>query len=191
MRLGLRYDFPLTGSTILPVKTCDAPMDDVRVLAPAAAVEVGLGPIRASILDALAEAGSATTIAAAIGSTCQKVNYLLNALEARGLVEAAFEREWGGITERFVRRAARRFVVAPDVLHSEAIDPEEQADRLSAEYLIAVNAKAIELGAITAGADPSDHRATQQSHQRRSRRHLPSSSEDPPPPSRQLAGQHA
>ena len=34
-------------------------LDDVRVLADAAAVEVALDPIRASILDALTEPGSA------------------------------------------------------------------------------------------------------------------------------------
>ena len=81
------------------------------MLADAAAVEVALDPIRASILDALTEPGSATTVAAAVGSTRQKVNYHLKALEAHGLVELAEERVWGGITERFVRRSARHLVV--------------------------------------------------------------------------------
>jgi DNA-binding transcriptional ArsR family regulator len=124
-------------------------MDDVRVLDDAAAVEVALDPIRAKILDALSEPGSAATVAAAVGSTRQKVNYHLKALAAHGLVEPAEERVWGGITERFMRRSARRLVVAPDVLHREAIDPNEVADRLSAAYLIAVNARTVtELGAI-------------------------------------------
>ena len=124
-------------------------VDDVRVLADAAAVEVALDPIRASILDALTEPGSAATIAAAVGSTRQKVNYHLKALEAHGLVELAEERVWGGITERFVRRSARHLVVAPDVLQGAAIDPNEVADRLSAAYLIAVNARTVsEVGAI-------------------------------------------
>jgi DNA-binding transcriptional ArsR family regulator len=82
-------------------------MDDVRVLADAAAVEAALDPIRASILDALTDPGSAATVAAAVGSTRQKVNYHLKALEAHGLVELAEERRWGGITERLVRRSAR------------------------------------------------------------------------------------
>ncbi len=125
-------------------------MDDVRVLADAAAVEAALDPMRASILDALAEPGSATTVAAAVGSTRQKVNYHLKALEAHGLVEPAEQRLWGGITERFVRRSARHLVVAPDVLQPNATDPGQVADRLSAAYLIAVNARAVsELGAIT------------------------------------------
>lgn len=124
-------------------------VDDVRVLAEPAAVEVALDPIRASILAALTEPGSATTVAAAVGSTRQKVNYHVKALEAHGLVEFAEERTWGGITERFVRRAARHLVVAPDVLQSSAIDPGEVADRLSAAYLIAVNARTVsEVGAI-------------------------------------------
>ena len=131
-------------------------MDDVRVLAEAAAVETALDPIRASILDALMEPGSAATVAAAVGSTRQKVNYHLKALEAHGLVELAEERVWGGITERFVRRTARHLVVAPDVLQSAAIDPNQIADRLSAAYLIAVNARAVsEVGAIVGSAAAS------------------------------------
>ncbi len=127
-------------------------VDDVRVLADAAAVEMALDPIRASILDALTEPGSASTVAAAVGSTRQKVNYHLKALESHGLVELAEERTWGGITERFVRRTARHLVVAPDVLQSAAIDPSQVADRLSAAYLIAVNARTVsEVGAIAGG----------------------------------------
>jgi hypothetical protein len=65
----------------------------------------------------------------------------------------AEERAWGGITERLMRRSARHLVVAPDVLPSGAIDPNEVADRLSAAYLIAVNARAVsEVGAIAATA---------------------------------------
>jgi DNA-binding transcriptional ArsR family regulator len=123
------------------------------VLADAAAVEVALDPIRSSILDALAEPASAATVAAAVGTTRQKANYHLKALEAHGLVELAEERAWGGITERIVRRSARRFVVDPDVLQQAAVDPDEVADRLSAAFLIAVNARTVsEVGAIAGGA---------------------------------------
>ena len=123
------------------------------MLADAAAVEVALDPIRASILDALTEPGSAATIAAAVGSTRQKVNYHLKALQAHGLVELAEERVWGGITERFVRRSARHLVVAPDVLLSTALDPNQVADHLSAAYLIAVNARTVsEVGAVASAA---------------------------------------
>jgi DNA-binding transcriptional ArsR family regulator len=116
-------------------------------------VEAALDPIRASILDALSEPASAATVAAAIGSTRQKVNYHLKALEAHGLIELAGERMWGGITERVLRRSARHLVVSPDVLQSTAIDPNELADHLSAAYLIAVNARTVsEVGAIVASA---------------------------------------
>jgi len=119
------------------------------VLADPADVEVALDPTRAAILDALAEPGSATTVAATVGLTRQKVNYHLKALEAHGLVEPVESRRWGGITERFVRRAARHLVVSPDVLQGEDIDPNQVADQLSASYLIAVNARTVsEVGAI-------------------------------------------
>lgn len=116
---------------------------DLRVLADPAAVDAALDPIRAAILDVLVEPASASTIAAAVGSTRQKVNYHVRALEAHGLVELAGERAWGGITERLVRRTARRLVVAPDVVQRAVIDPDEVADRLSAAYLVAVNARAV------------------------------------------------
>src|SRR5215472_10773697 len=102
-------------------------MFTTQVLSDSAAVEVALDPIRASILEALAEPGSATTVAASVGLTRQKVNYHLKALEAHGLVEPAETRSWGGITERFVRRSARHLVVSPDVLQSASIDPNEVA----------------------------------------------------------------
>jgi DNA-binding transcriptional ArsR family regulator len=128
-------------------------VDDVHVLEDPAAVEAALDPIRASILDALTEPGSATTVATAVGLTRQKVNYHLKTLEAHGLVEPADTRAWGGITERFMRRSARHLVVSPDVLQSAAIDPNEVADHLSAAYMIAVNARTVsEVGAIARDA---------------------------------------
>jgi DNA-binding transcriptional ArsR family regulator len=130
-------------------------MQDVHVLKNAAAVEAALDPIRASILDALAEPGSAASIAAAVGLTRQKVNYHLKTLEAHGLVEPAGERSWGGITERYVQRSARQLVVAPDVLQDSASDPKQVADQLSAAYLIAVSARTVsEVGAIAANVTP-------------------------------------
>lgn len=138
--------------TIFPVNAKVVFVDDVRVLTDAAAVEVALDPIRASILEALAEPGSAASVAAAVGLTRQKVNYHLRALEAHGLVEPVEERAWGGITERIVRRSARYLIVAPGALHGSPIDPTHVADRLSAAYLIAVNARAVsEVGAIAGG----------------------------------------
>ncbi|WP_350348905.1 helix-turn-helix domain-containing protein [Agromyces sp. G08B096] len=131
-------------------------MDDVRVLAEAAAVEVALDPVRAAILDALAEPGSAATIAAAVGLTRQKVNYHLKALEAHGLVELVETRAWGGITERVVQRSARHLVASPGVVQRSAVDPDAIPDRMSAAYLIAVNARSVaEVGAIAGEASGS------------------------------------
>src|SRR5690554_3865483 len=64
-------------------------MQEVRVLHESAAVEVALDPTRAAILEALTEPASAATLATLVGSTRQKVNYHLKALEAHGLVELA------------------------------------------------------------------------------------------------------
>lgn len=129
-------------------------MDDIRVLTDGAAIEAALDPMRAAILDALGEPGSAATVAAAIGATRQKVNYHLKSLEAHGLIEQAETRRWGGIDERVMRRSARHLIVAPSVLDGAAPDPEQLGDRLSAGYAIAVNARAVsELGAITRRAD--------------------------------------
>lgn len=128
-------------------------MDEVQVLTDAATVEIALDPVRAGILDALTEPGSATTVAARVGLSRQKVNYHLRALEAHGLVEPTQIRSWGGIRERFVRRVARRLVVSPDVLQSSVADPAQVTDHLSAAYLIAVNARAVsEVGALTSDA---------------------------------------
>lgn len=136
-------------------------VDDLRVLTDAAAVEVALDPIRASILDALGEPASAASIAAVVGLTRQKVNYHLKALEAHGLVELAEERAWGGITERIVRRSARHLVVSPDIAQRTAIDPDQVADHLSAAYLIAVNARTVsEVGSLTSAVPPGSHLPT-------------------------------
>lgn len=124
-------------------------------------MQLALDPIRAAILDALTEPGSAATVAAAVGLTRQKVRYHLNALEAHGLVQPVETRTWGGITERFVRRSARRFVVSPDVLQANALDPDDVADRLSAAYLIAVNARTVsEAGGMIGSAEPGSRLPT-------------------------------
>ena len=113
------------------------------------AVGVALDPVRSSMLAALVAPSSAASLAARVGLSRQKVNYHLKALEAHGLVELAEERAWGGITERLMRRTARRFVVSPDVLQGDAAKPDLVADRLSAGYLVALAARAVrEVGAL-------------------------------------------
>src|SRR4051812_18019741 len=69
---NLRSTFsrPLTTNTVKPRFRG---VDDVRVLTDSAAVEAALDSVRASILGALTEPGSATTVATAIGLSRQKV----------------------------------------------------------------------------------------------------------------------
>jgi len=81
-------------------------MHDVTVIEDAAAAEVSLDPTRARLLAALAEPGSATTLAARVGLARQKVNYHLRALEEHGLVELVEERRKGNMTERVLRATA-------------------------------------------------------------------------------------
>ena len=58
-----------------------------------------LDPKRARVLAELAEPGSATSVAAAIGLSRQQVNYHLRALEAQGLVVEVGTRPRRGLTE--------------------------------------------------------------------------------------------
>ena len=62
---------------------------------------------------ALAEPGTATTLAAKTGLTRQKVNYHLRALEQHGLVELVEERRKGNCTERVLRATASSYVISP------------------------------------------------------------------------------
>ncbi|MGD9986443.1 ArsR/SmtB family transcription factor [Pseudonocardia sp.] len=128
-------------------------MHDVAVIADPAAAEVALDPVRARLLAELTEPGSATTLAAEVGLTRQKVNYHLRALEEHGLVELVEERRRGNMTERVMRATAAGFVIAPATLPALAPDPSRRPDRLSARWLVAVAARVVrEVGALLSGA---------------------------------------
>ena len=118
-------------------------MLDVEVIDQPAAAVVALDPVRARLLAALAEPGSAATLAARVGLTRQKVNYHLRALEAHGLVQLVEERRWGGLTERILVATAASYVVSPGALGAAANDPARASDRLSARYLIALAARMV------------------------------------------------
>jgi DNA-binding transcriptional ArsR family regulator len=134
-------------------------MFDVAVIDDPAAAEVSLDPIRATLLAALAEPGSATTLAARVGLPRQKVNYHLRALEAHGLVELAEERKRGGITERVLRATAATYVISPAALAEAAVEPDKAADRFSAGYLIALAGRVVrEVGALARRADATGKR---------------------------------
>lgn len=133
-------------------------MLDLAVIdAPDAAI-TALDPVRAQILQVLAEPGSATTVAAALGMSRQKANYHLRALEAHGLVELVEERPRRGFTERIVQASARSYLVGPDTIGAVAPDP-AAVDRLSSRYLVALAARLVrEVSALARGADRAGKR---------------------------------
>ncbi len=134
-------------------------MFDVAVIDDPAAAEVSLDPIRANLLAALAEPGSATTLAARVGLPRQKVNYHLRALEKHGLVELVEERRKGNVTERVLRATAKSYVISPVALAAVAPDPNRAPDRLSARWLLALAARLVrDVGTLLAGAEKAKKR---------------------------------
>ena len=102
-----------------------------------------LNPLRRSILAALAAPGSATTVADAIGTPRQLVNYHLRVLERAGLVEEVAQRQRRGLTERIVRATAAHYLVSPDAIAQLGGSTEDVRDRFSATYQVAVAARTI------------------------------------------------
>jgi predicted ArsR family transcriptional regulator len=134
-------------------------MLDVDVIEDPAAAVVALDPVRARLLAALTEPGSAATLAERVGLTRQKANYHLHALAAHGLVRQVGERRWGGLTERLFVATAASYVVSPGALGDAANDPAKASDRLSARYLVALAARLVrEVGALARRADQQDRR---------------------------------
>jgi DNA-binding transcriptional ArsR family regulator len=132
---------------------------DVDVIDDPAAAIVALDPVRARLLAALAEPGSAATLAGRVGLTRQKVNYHLRALESHGLVRQVDERRWGGLTERYFIATAASYVVSPGALGEAASDPARASDRLSARYLIALAARLVrEVGELARRAEREEKR---------------------------------
>ena len=131
------------------------PADLVVIDEPRAAAAL-LDPIRAQLLAALVEPGSATTVAAGLSLSRQQANYHLRALENAGLVELVELRPRRGLTERVVQASARGYVISPELLGVLAADP-RRMDRLSAGYLIAVAARAVrEVAGMLRGATAAD-----------------------------------
>lgn len=125
---------------------------------PAAAV-TALDPIRSRLLAELREPASAATLATRTGLTRQKINYHLRALEGRGLVVEAGERQWGGLRERLMVASASSYVVSPGAFGAVGADPGRAGDRMSASYLIALAARAVrEVGDMWRVARDSDKR---------------------------------
>jgi len=120
-----------------------AGIEPVGVIDDPAAAEVSLDPMRARLLAALAEPGSASTLAASTGLARQKINYHLRALERHGLVELVEERRRGNCTERVLRATAASYVISPAALASVAPDPGRSPDQLSAWWLLALAARLV------------------------------------------------
>lgn len=117
-------------------------MTDLHVIADRAAASSVLDPVRSSILGALAEPGSATTVAASLGMARQKVNYHLRALEEHGLVRLVEERPRRGLTERVMVASARSYLLSSEVLGANA-PTTDRIQRMSSRYLIAVAGRMI------------------------------------------------
>jgi DNA-binding transcriptional ArsR family regulator len=115
----------------------------VQVIDDPAAAAVALEPVRSRLLAELAEPASAATLAGRLRIARQKVNYHLRALEEHRLVRVAEKRKWGGLTERLLVATAASYIVSPTALGPGATEPDRNADRLSASYLIALAARIV------------------------------------------------
>jgi DNA-binding transcriptional ArsR family regulator len=111
------------------------------VIEDAATAAMAIDPVRARLLAALREPGSASSIAVALGMSRQNVNHHLRALERHGLVELVEERRKGNMTERVVRATANSYVVSPQSWALIAPDPSRLFDKLSAQWLLALAAR--------------------------------------------------
>jgi DNA-binding transcriptional ArsR family regulator len=128
-------------------------MFDVAVIDDPAAAEASLDPVRARLLAALAEPGSASSLAERAGLTRQKVNYHLRALERHGLIQLVEERRKGNCTERVMQATASSYVISPTALAAVAPDPARSPDQLSARWMLALAARLIrEVGDLITGA---------------------------------------
>lgn len=80
-----------------------------------------MSPFRRRILAALDEPASATGLARTLGSTRQKTNYHLRALEEAGLVEVDELRPRRGLTERIMRRTSEVVLVDPTAFDTSGL----------------------------------------------------------------------
>jgi DNA-binding transcriptional ArsR family regulator len=128
-------------------------MEDVAVIEDPAAAEASLDPIRARLLAELAEPNSATTLAARVGLSRQKVNYHLRALERHGLAQLVEERRKGNCIERVLQASAGSYLISPAALSEVAPDPARDPDQRSARWLLAVAGRLVgEVGELVSGA---------------------------------------
>jgi DNA-binding transcriptional ArsR family regulator len=134
-------------------------MREVETIENPAAAAAALEPVRSQLLAELSQPASAAGLAKRLGLGRQKVNYHLRALEGHGLVQAAGERRWGGLTERLLVASAASYLVSPAALGPVASDPARSTDRLSAGYAIALAARIVrELSGLLRRAEAAGKR---------------------------------
>ncbi len=134
-------------------------MLDVEVIDDPAAATVALDPVRSRLLSELAQPASAAALAMRLGIPRQKINYHLRALESHKLIRITQTRKWGGLTARLMQASAASYVVSPGAMGTAATDPERNADRLSAGYLVSLAARVVrEVGALWRRSQELDKR---------------------------------
>ncbi len=95
-----------------------------------------LHPLRQRILRALAEPGSASSLARQLDEPRQKINYHLRELEQHGFVELVAEKRKGNCLERIVQATATTYLIDPDVMGTLGDTAGQARDRFSSAYLI-------------------------------------------------------
>ena len=98
-------------------------------------------PLRLAILRAAAEPRSATEIAAGLGLPRQRVNYHIGRLRRAGFLVPAERLRRRGLFEQRYTASAQAYVVDPGALGPVGAQTDRIADRLSAEYLVALAAQ--------------------------------------------------
>ncbi|WP_420451540.1 helix-turn-helix domain-containing protein [Ilumatobacter sp.] len=115
-----------------------------------------LDPLRSRVLAALATPGSASTVAAELGETRQRVNHHLRTLEEHGLVRLVEERPRRGLVERIVVATSDAVLLAPSLAGDNAphVRPDDRRDeRLASRYLLAIAARLVsEVGDLARSA---------------------------------------
>lgn len=113
-----------------------------------------LDPFRRELLSLLSTPTSATRLAARLGTSRQRVNYHLRALEDAGLVELVEERPRRGSVERMLRRTVDRVVLDPTALETNDDSPAGAGVRGGAMAVVAGAADAVR--GVTAAARDAD-----------------------------------
>lgn len=118
-----------------------------------------LQPGRRELLALCAEPQSATALAERTGAPRQRINYHLQQLEKRGLLQVVSERRRGSVVERIYRRSGERYALSAQALGPLGATPEAVGDRFSSAFQIAVASRAVgELGALQRGAETAGKR---------------------------------